>query len=192
MLSGCFLSPALTLHEDFIFFPLLHWRQIRQKIWQGRHCSLEDVHSYSTWMPHYSIKNDSKKSFWKNIHFGSVVDWCGVNWKIIHFGSVVDWCGVNWSIHFSEASIPPSVYFSIHPFPQTILALTLWCGKKLTHFLPPNSSDDLCRLFGLLLLICLAGWNPLLCHYCTVTKHLDWISLHSGGHRNNTLSKRTF
>ena len=32
--------------------------------------------------------------FWKNIHFGRVVDWCGVNRNIVHF---------------SEASIPPSV-----------------------------------------------------------------------------------
>ena len=59
------------------------------------------------WMPH---KPFSSKDFWKkvfeNIHFRRVVVWCCVNWKIIHF---------------SEASIPPSVHFSIHSFLQIIL-----------------------------------------------------------------------
>ena len=36
-------------------------------------------------MPHYpfSSKDDLKKSCLKNIHFGRVVVWYGVNWKII-------------------------------------------------------------------------------------------------------------
>ena len=63
-------------------------------------------------MPHYlfSSKDDLKKTIWKNIHFGRVVAWYGVSWKIIHF---------------SKASILPSVHFSIHPFLQIILALNL-------------------------------------------------------------------
>ena len=37
-----------------------------------------------TWMPGYtfSSKDDLKKICWKNIHFGSVVVFCGGNWKI--------------------------------------------------------------------------------------------------------------
>ena len=46
--------------------------------------------------------------------------------KPIHFGRVVVWCGVNQMIiHFSEASILPSVFSSIHPFLQIILLLNL-------------------------------------------------------------------
>ena len=65
----------------------------------------------STWMPHYpfSSKDDLKKSCWKNIHFGRVVVWYGVNWKIIHF---------------SETSIP--FHFTILPFLKIILALKLY------------------------------------------------------------------
>ena len=38
-------------------------------------------------MPHepFSSKDDWKKSFWVNIHFGRVVVWGGVNQMIIHF-----------------------------------------------------------------------------------------------------------
>ena len=88
-------------------------------------------------MPHqtFSSKDDLRKSFWKNIHFGIVVAWCGVNWKILNF---------------SEASILPSVNFSIHPFVQIILVLNLQFG--LNQFRPPNSRNDLCLFFCLLLL----------------------------------------
>ena len=38
-------------------------------------------------MPHQPIscKDDLNKSVWKNIHFGRLVVWCGVNQIIIHF-----------------------------------------------------------------------------------------------------------
>ena len=52
----------------------------------------------------FSSKDDLKKSFWENIHFG--------RW----------WFVVNWMIsHFSKASIPPSNHYSINPFLQIIL-----------------------------------------------------------------------
>ena len=41
----------------------------------------------------FNSKDDLKKSFWKNIHFGSVVVWCGVNQMIIFFF---------WSIHSAK------------------------------------------------------------------------------------------
>ena len=60
------------------------------------------------------------------------------------------WCGVNQMIsHFSEASILPSVRFSIHPSLHIILVLNLECGMELNEFCLPNSSDDLCLLFCL-------------------------------------------
>ena len=55
-------------------------------------------------------KDELKKSFQKNIHFGRVVVWCDENQMIIHF---------------SEASIVPSIRSSIHPLLQIILVLNL-------------------------------------------------------------------
>ena len=40
-----------------------------------------------------------KKSFWKNIHFCTVVVWCAVNQMLMHF---------------SEATIPPGVFSSMY------------------------------------------------------------------------------
>ena len=73
-------------------------------------CCLGNLLECRTIAMEFSSKNELNQSFWKNNNFGSVVVWCGVNWKIIHF---------------LEASIPPSVHFSIHPFHQIILALNL-------------------------------------------------------------------
>ena len=64
-------------------------------------------------------KDDQRKTFWKNIYFGRLV------------------------IHFSEASIPPSVRSSIHPFLLIILVLFLLCGIELNQF------PSLCLLFCL-------------------------------------------
>ena len=86
-----------------------------------------------------AIKDDWKKSFWKNIHFGKVMVQCGVNQMIRHF---------------SEASILSSVRSSIHPLLQIILVLNLQCGMEQNEYRPPNSSDDLCLLFCLFLLLC--------------------------------------
>ena len=58
----------------------------------------------------FSSKDDLKKCFWKNIHLGRVVVWCGVNQMIIHF---------------SEASILPRVRSSINPFLKIVLVLNL-------------------------------------------------------------------
>ena len=77
------------------------------------------------------------------------------NTNVINFAgySKCVWCGVNQMIiHFSEASILPSVCSSICPFLQIILQLNLKCGMKLNEFWPPYSSDDLCLLFCLFLL----------------------------------------
>ena len=76
------------------------------------------------------------KSFWKNIHFGRVVIWCGMKRMIIHF---------------SKASVTPSDRFANHPFLH-ILVLNLYCAMQLNQFLPPASSYDLCLLFCLILL----------------------------------------
>ena len=65
----------------------------------------------------FSSNEDLKKGFWKNIHFGTEVVWCGVNWKLIHF---------------SKAPIPPSVDFSIL-FLQIILMLNLQCCTELNQ-----------------------------------------------------------
>ena len=59
-----------------------------------------------------NIEEDRRDGFWKNIHFGRVVVWCGLNWKILNF---------------SEASIPPSVCSSVHPFLQIILCYVHIC-----------------------------------------------------------------
>ena len=68
--------------------------------------------------------DDLKKSFWKNIHFGRVVVWYGVNQMIIHF---------------TEASILPSVHSSINHFLQIILVLNLLCGVEWNEFRPSKS-----------------------------------------------------
>ena len=78
------------------------------------------------------------------------------------------WCGVNQMIiHFSEASILPSVRSSFHPFLEIFLVLNLLCGMELNEFCPPNSSDDLFLLSCLFLLLCflnvvhnLGTWIP--------------------------------
>ena len=57
-----------------------------------------------------SSKDVLKKSCWRNLHVGRVVVWCGVNQMIIHF---------------SEASILPSVRSSINTFFYIILVLDL-------------------------------------------------------------------
>ena len=44
---------------------------------KGRRCLLGDVLECHT--SHFSSKDDFKKIFWKEIHFGRVVVWCGVN-----------------------------------------------------------------------------------------------------------------
>ena len=79
------------------------------------------------------------KSFWKNIHFGKMVVWCGLNWKIIHF---------------SKASIMTSVHFSFHPFLEIILALTCSSaarnGSNSQILLTKQHSDDLCLLFSIM------------------------------------------
>ena len=58
-------------------------------------------------------------------------------------GGVV-WCGVNLMIiPFSEASIPPNVCSSIHPFPQSVLvlkSLPQTAAKPLLSLLPDSSS----------------------------------------------------
>ena len=47
------------------------------------------------------------------------------------------WYGVKWKIpNCSEASIPPSVHFSINPFLQIILTLSLYCGRILINSFP--------------------------------------------------------
>ena len=92
--------------------------KVRQKakvfaaVW-GR-CTLYSVQDVLECCLHYthhiSARTILKKSFWKNIHCGRVVVWFGANQKIIHF---------------SEASIPPSVHSYIHPFLQITLLLNL-------------------------------------------------------------------
>ena len=72
----------------------------------------------------FSNKDDLKKSVWKNIHFGTVLVWCGLNQMIIHF---------------SEASILPSVSSSIHPFLQIILVLNQCC-MELNEFRPSKTA----------------------------------------------------
>ena len=103
----------------------------------------------------FSLKDDYKKSFWMNIHFGRVVVWCGRNWKIIHF---------------FKASILPCVHFSIIPFFQIILALNLYtqCGMELNEFCPPNRSDDLCLFFCTNPYLCLRG-NDVKVRHCDKT-----------------------
>ena len=53
-------------------------------------------------------KDDLKKSFWKNIHFGCMM-----------FGVVC----MNWIIFFYKAFILPSISSSIYPFLQIILGV---------------------------------------------------------------------
>ena len=72
-----------------------------------------------------------KTNFWRNIHFGWVVFWCGLSQMFIHF---------------YETSILPRARSSIHPVLTIILVLNLYCGMELIEFHPPNSSDDLCLL----------------------------------------------
>ena len=57
--------------------------------------------------------------------------------------------------HFSEASLLPSVSSSIHPFIQIIQVLNLKSR-------PPNSRDDFCLLFGLILFPLHPNFNFLL------------------------------
>ena len=80
-----------------------------------------------------------KKGFCKNIHFERGLEWSGVNRMIIHF---------------SKASIPPSIRSSIHPFLKIILALN---NQSSIQFRPPTSSDDLCLLFCLILILLYMG-----------------------------------
>ena len=72
--------------------------------------------------------DDLKKSFCKNIHFGSEVVWCGMNQMIIYF---------------SKAFIPPSIRSSIHPFLLIILGKL---GFATFNSVPQPSRDDLCLL----------------------------------------------
>ena len=69
-----------------------------------RRCGLGDVLEMPP-LQSFGSKDDLKKSFWKNIHFGRVVVWCGVNQMIV----------------FSEASILQSIRSSILPFKSS------WC-----------------------------------------------------------------
>ena len=86
--------------------------------------------------------------------------WGKVFRKNIHFGRVVVWCGVDQMISpFSETSMLPSIRSSINPLFQIILMLNLLCGMELIEFHPPNSSDDLCLFFCLILFLCLDGYN---------------------------------
>ena len=80
-----------------------------------------------------------KKGFCKNIHFERGLEWSGVNRMIIHF---------------SKASIPPSIRSSIHPFLKIILALN---NQSSIQFRPPTSSDDLCLLFCLIIILLYMG-----------------------------------
>ena len=91
--------------------------KVRQKakvfaaVW-GR-CTLYSVQDVLECCLHYTSyisKDNFEEKFWKNIHCGRVVVWFGANQKIIHF---------------SEASIPPSVHSYIHPFLQITLLLNL-------------------------------------------------------------------
>ena len=87
-----------------------------------------------TRMPHLplSSKDDLKKRFLKNIHFGRVVVWCGVNhgWSTIIF----------WSIHSAKRLFFYSSFSSNHPGAKSVVG---------HGFKPPNSSDDICLLFWL-------------------------------------------
>ena len=53
----------------------------------------------------FSNKDDLKKSFWKKIHFGRVVVWCGVNLMIIHFSEAsILWVSVLLFAQFFQSS----------------------------------------------------------------------------------------
>ena len=75
----------------------LRWVWYRREC-KGRRYLLGDVLLCRT------NKDDLKKHFSQNIHFGRVVVWCGVNWMIIHF---------------FKAFIQPSSRYSINPFLQS-------------------------------------------------------------------------
>ena len=97
-------------------------------------------------MPHlpFISKDDLNKRCWEHIHFSMV-------WNDYH--------------PFFRASIPPSSLYSIHPFLKTILVVNLQCGMELNEFRPSNSSDDLCLLFCLFLLLWI--WGTLIPVLCT-------------------------
>ena len=72
--------------------------------------SVQDILECCLHYTSYISKDNFEEKFWKNIHCGRVVVWFGANQKIIHF---------------SEASILPSVHSYIHPFLQITLLLNL-------------------------------------------------------------------
>ena len=76
----------------------------------------------------FSLRLASKQ---KNIYFVRVVVWCGVNWKIIHFLK--------------------------HPFRQESIFLLIHLFKSSWRWIcsAPNSSNDLCLLLWIILLLCL-------------------------------------
>ena len=78
------ISPKYRLSK-----PTSICRRNRQREGKSRRCCFGNV---PTKYP-FNSKDDLKKSFWKNIHFGSVVVWCGVNQMIIFFF---------WSIHSAK------------------------------------------------------------------------------------------
>ena len=76
---------------------------------------------WCTWMPHspFTGEDDLNRSFWENIHFGSVGVWYGVSRMSIHFGSMGVWYGVSrMSIHFYKASIRFYFVFATDLKPQ--------------------------------------------------------------------------
>ena len=64
---------------------------------------------------------------------------------------------------------------SINPIFQIILVLNLKCGMELIEFRPPDSSDDLCLLFYMFLLLCrtTTAWKY-------TTRH-EWVKKQSWG-----------
>ena len=80
-------------------------------------------------------KDELKKSFQKNIYFGRVVH--GLVWWEPEGHPIF------WSVHSNQASVLLFILF----FKSS------WCGMELNEFRPPNSSDDLCLLFCLFLLL---------------------------------------
>ena len=56
--------------------------------------------TYCTWI--CSSKDDLKKSFWKDIHFGRVVVWCGLSWKIIQLFRRIH--SAKWPFFYSSIS----------------------------------------------------------------------------------------
>ena len=93
--------------------------ELDRRAGKGRRCCLGDVLECRTMA--FSCKDDLKKSLCKNILFGGVVVWCGVNQMIIHF---------------PKSSILPSAL-----------------RHGIESFCPPTSSDNLCLLFCLILLL---------------------------------------